>query len=41
MKRLLLAGVLMVLLGLTACSLSLESVPMPSQVSGPSYELKA
>ena len=30
-----------VLLGLTGCSLSLESVPMPSQVSGPSYELKA
>jgi phospholipid/cholesterol/gamma-HCH transport system substrate-binding protein len=40
-RLLLLAGVLVVLLGLTGCSLSLESVPMPSQVSGPSYELKA
>jgi phospholipid/cholesterol/gamma-HCH transport system substrate-binding protein len=32
---------LVALLGLTGCGLSLESVPMPSQVSGPSYELKA
>ncbi len=28
-------------LRLTGCSLSLDSVPMPSQVSGPSYELEA
>ena len=43
MRRLilLLGGVLVVLLGLTGCSLSLESVPMPSQVTGPSYEVKA
>ena len=40
MRRLfLLAGSFVVLFGLTGCSLSLESVPMPSQVSGPSYEL--
>jgi phospholipid/cholesterol/gamma-HCH transport system substrate-binding protein len=32
---------LAVILGLSGCSLSLDSVPMPSQVKGPSYELEA
>ena len=34
-------GVLVVALALGGCSMSLESVPLPSQVKGPSYELKA